>query len=435
MSQRARSIFVTTLRRLMTTEEPSTLDLDAPPMTAPSRRRAAFAFIFVTVTLDMLALGIMIPVLPKLVVQLEGGDIGRAAAMTGLFGFVWNAMQFAFSPLLGAASDRVGRRPVILLSNLGLGLDYVFMALAPSIGWLFVGRTISGITAASFSSATAYIADVSKPEERAARLGMIGAAFGLGFIIGPAVGGLLGGVDLRLPFWVAAGLSLTNAAYGFFVLPESLTPDKRVKIDWSKANPFGSVALLRSDRVLLGLAVVIFIDYFAHESLPSCFVLYTDYRYGWGEREIGLVLAIVGVATAVVQAGLMGPAVKKLGERRAMILGMASGMLAFAFYGGATTSLLFILGIPFGALWGLADPPIQSMMTRHVSPTEQGRLQGAISSLRGIGGMIGPIVFTQAFAAAIKPDASFRLPGAPYWLSALLLLVCTAAAWRVARES
>jgi DHA1 family tetracycline resistance protein-like MFS transporter len=393
--------------------------------------RAAFAFIFVTVVLDMLALGIMVPVLPKLVIELAGGDKARAAIVTGVFGFVWNAMQFLFSPLIGALSDRLGRRPVVLLSNFGLGLDYVLMALAPNMGWLLLGRTISGITAGSFSTATAYIADVSPPDKRAAHLGMIGAAFGLGFIIGPAVGGLLGGVNLRLPFWVAAGLSLTNAAYGFFVLPESLPPERRANVSWSKANPLGSITLLGSSPLLLGLATVIFIDYFAHESLPSCFVIYADHRYGWGEREIGFVLAIVGVATTIVQGALVGPAVKWLGERRALIAGMLFGAMAFAVYGSAPTGTLFLLGIPFGALWGLASPPLQSMMTRCVDATHQGRLQGAISSLRGIGGMIGPIVFTQALAAAIRPKSPLAVPGAPYLLASSLLVVAALASWWV----
>jgi DHA1 family tetracycline resistance protein-like MFS transporter len=407
----------------------------APPSAPPSVQAdtAAFAFILVTVMLDLLALGIMIPVLPKLVIQLEGGDIGRAAAITGVFGFVWNAMQFLFAPLLGAASDRVGRRPVVLLSNLGLGLDYVLMALAPNVGWLFAGRTISGITAASFSTATAYIADVSPPEKRAARLGMIGAAFGLGFIIGPAVGGLLGQVSLRLPFWVAASLSLANAAYGFFVLPESLPPERRVKLVWAKANPLGSITLLRSSRALLGLSGLIFLDYLAHESLPSCFVLYSDFRYGWGAREIGLALAAVGVSTTIVQAALIGPVVKKLGERRALLIGMTFGAVAFMVYGTASRGWGFMIGIPFGALWGLADPPLQSMMTRRVSPTEQGRLQGAIASLRGIGGMIGPIVFTQVFAAAIEAGRPVSWSGAPYVLSAMLLVACAIGSWTVTR--
>jgi DHA1 family tetracycline resistance protein-like MFS transporter len=403
-----------------------------PAMSRPPSR-AAFAFIFVTVALDMIALGIMVPVLPKLVVELEGGDMARAASVTGAFGFTWNAMQFLFSPLVGAASDRFGRRPVVLLSNLGLGLDYVLMALAPNLGWLFAGRVISGITAASFSTATAYVADVATPDKRAQYLGMIGAAFGLGFIVGPAVGGLLGQISLRLPFWVAAGLSLVNATYGLFVLPESLPRERRAPFALSKANPLGSMALLRSERALFGLALVAFIDYVAHESLPSCFVLYSDYRYHWNERDIGLVLAAVGVVTTIVQAALTGPAVKALGERGALVAGTALGAVSFALYGIASTGALFLLGIPFGALWGIAAPALQALMTRRVGPTQQGSLQGAISSIRGIGGMIGPLLFTQAFAAAIRPGALVPFPGIPYLLAAALLLLCTMTAVRATR--
>jgi MFS transporter, DHA1 family, tetracycline resistance protein len=399
----------------------------------PVAGRAAFAFIFITVALDMIALGVMVPVLPKLVVQLEGGDMVRAAAVTGVFGFVWNAMQFLFSPLVGAASDRFGRRPVVLLSNFGLGLDYILMALAPNVGWLFAGRVVSGITAASISSATAYIADITPPEGRAKQFGMIGAAFGLGFIVGPALGGFLGAVSLRLPFWVAAALSLTNAAYGLFVLPESLPRQRREKLVWRKANPLGSIDLLRSQPALLGLAVVVFLDYIAHESLPSCFVLYSDYRYGWGEGRIGAVLATVGFATAAVQALLVGPMVRKLGERRALLLGIGLGALSFAIYGAAPTGALFMLGVPFGALWGIASPAMQTLFTRRVGPSEQGRLQGALSSLRGIGGMIGPILFTQAFAAAIRPGVAVHVPGAPYLLAAALLVACMGWAARATR--
>src|SRR6188768_828086 len=265
------------------------------PSQAPVPTRAAFLFIFITVALDMLALGVMIPVLPKLIIEFEHGNVAEAAGAAGLFGFAWAAMQFVFSPLLGAISDRHGRRPVILLSNLGLGLDYLLMALAPSLSWLFVGRLISGITSASFSTAGAYIADVTPEDERAAKFGMLGAAFGLGFVVGPALGGLLGGISLRLPFYAAAGLSLLNALYGFFILPESLPEEKRAPFIWSRANPVGALDLLRSHPRLLGLALITFLANMAHDSLPSVFVLYTDYRYHWGERMVGFCLAVVGV--------------------------------------------------------------------------------------------------------------------------------------------
>jgi len=395
--------------------------------------RAAFVFVFVTVALDMVALGIRIPVLPKLVVQMEGGDIATAASVTGVFGVVWAAMQFVFAPMIGALSDRHGRRPLILLSNLGVGIDYLFMALAPSLPWLFLGRVINGVTSASFPTATAYIADVTPPEERAGKFGMLGAAFGLGFVVGPAIGGVLGQIDLRLPFWVAAGFSLANAAYGFFVLPESLPPEQRTRVAWHLANPFGSLKLLRSHPELTTLSIVSFLFFLAHESLPNCFVLYTDYRYGWNERNVGVALAIVGVCGAVVQATLVGPVVRRLGERATLLVGLAFGIVGFVVFGAAPTGALYLVGIPFSALWGLAGPPVQSLMSKHIGPEEQGRLQGALTSLQGVTGMIAPIAFTQVLAAAIRAPKGMEMPGAPWFLAALLLVTSFAVSLRAAR--
>jgi DHA1 family tetracycline resistance protein-like MFS transporter len=398
---------------------------------APSR--AAFVFVFITVALDMLALGIIVPVLPKLIVRFEAGDIASAASVVGVFGAVWAAMQFLASPLLGALSDRFGRRPVILLSNFGLGLDYVLMAVAPSLAWLFVGRIVSGFTSASYATASAYIADVTPPEKRAKQFGMLGAAFGLGFVVGPAVGGLLGSVSLRLPFWAAAGLSLANAAYGFFILPESLPASRRARFTWARAHALGSLRLLRSEPMLFGLAGAAFLSFLAHESLPSMFVLYTDYRYHWGEAMVGLSLAAVGVCSAIVAAALVGPVVARLGERRSVLWGLGFGLLGFAAYGLAPTGGLFLAGVPFTALWGLAGPATQALLSRRVGPSEQGQLQGAVSSIRGITGMIGPLVFTQVFAAAVSPHRGVHVPGAPYMLAALLLAAALYLAWHVTR--
>ena len=395
--------------------------------------RAAFLFIFITVALDMLALGVMIPVLPKLIIEFEHGNMADAAGAAGIFGFSWAAMQFVFSPLLGAISDRHGRRPVILLSNLGLGLDYLLMALAPSLSWLFVGRLVSGITSASFSTAGAYIADVTPADERAAKFGMLGAAFGLGFVVGPALGGVLGGISLRLPFWAAAGLSLANALYGFFILPESLPAAQRAPFTWKKANPFGSLTLLRSHPRLLGLAVVAFLYNVAHDSLPSVFVLYTDYRYHWSERMVGLCLAGVGIASTIVSALLVGPLVKRLGERRALLIGLVFGVAGFALYGWAPTGTWFLMGIPLMAIWGLAGPAFQSLMSRRVEASAQGGLQGALASMSGITGMIGPLLFTQIFAFGIT-STSVHLPGAPYWLAAALLVASLLVAFVVAQD-
>ncbi len=388
--------------------------------------RAAVAFIFVTVVLDMLALGMIIPVLPRLVVDLMGGDTPGAAQILGLFGTAWALMQFVFSPVLGALSDRFGRRPVILLSNLGLGLDYVVMALAPNLGWLFAGRVLSGVTAASISTAYSYIADVTEPAKRSAAFGMLGAAFGLGFVLGPAIGGLLGGMDPRLPFWAAAGASLLNALYGYLILPESLPPDRRSPFMLRKANPVGAIAMLTSKRELARLAAAQFLSQLAHVALPSVFVLYASYRYHWDERGVGLTLAAVGVASMIVQGGLTGPIVRRIGERATMLLGLFAGAAGFAIYGLAETGTWFWAGIPVMALWGLASSAIQGQMTARVEPTEQGRLQGAIASLQGIAGLIGPGLFTLVFAYFIGNGAGWHVPGAAFLLAASMLAIAGA---------
>lgn len=404
---------------------------EAHPFREP--RRAALVFIFVTVVLDMLALGMIIPVLPRLVLGFLGGDAPHGARVYGLFGTVWALMQFVASPVLGALSDRFGRRRVILLSNFGLGLDYIVMALAPTLGWLFAGRVISGITSASIPTAYAYITDVTPPEKRAGAFGMMGAAFGIGFVFGPAIGGVLGHVDPHLPFWTAACLSLANACYGLFVLPESLAPERRAPFRWSRANPLGALSLLRSYPGLLGLATVNFLSYLAHEVLPAVFVLYAGYRYGWNARTMGLTLAAVGIGSAIVQGGLVRPIVGRFGERRAALLGLFFGIASFAIYGLAPTGPLFWLGIPVMAIWGLTTPSIQGLMTARVGVSEQGRLQGAVSSLRGISGLIGPGLFTVTFATFIGTRSDWHLPGAPFLLSSLLLAGSAALAWRVTR--
>ena len=405
------------------------------PTAGSSPRTAALTFIFVTVALDMLAIGIIVPVLPRLVVNFLGGDTARAAKVFGVFGTVWAAMQFVFAPVLGALSDRFGRRPVILLSNFGLGLDYILMALAPNLGWLFVGRVVSGITAASVPTASAYIADVTPPEKRAAAFGMIGAAFGLGFILGPALGGLLGQLDPRLPFWMAAALSLANAVYGVFVLPESLPPERRAPFAWRRANPVSALGLLRSHPELFGMTAVVFLCYLAHEVFPSVYVLYADYRFGWKEGIIGASLAAAGAGSTLVQMALTRPAVARLGERGALLVGLCFGVLGFLSYGLATRSWVFWLGIPLISLWGLGSPVTQAIMSRRVGASEQGRLQGAMGSLRGITGMIGPGLFTQTFAASVgggwANGRGWHLPGAAFLVSALMLAVALGVAWRV----
>jgi DHA1 family tetracycline resistance protein-like MFS transporter len=303
--------------------------------------RAAFTFILGMVALDFLAFGIIVPVLPDLIRQFEGGDFARASAITGYFGFTWNAMQFIFSPILGAWSDR---RPVILISCFGLGVDYIFMALAPSLAWLFVGRIISGITASNISTAFAHITDVTPPDKRAKPSGLVGAAFGL--VIGPAVGGYLGNINLRFPFWAAAFLSLANTLYGFFILPESLPPERRAKSAWHMANPFGSLNLFRSHAQLAGLAVVTILYYLAHQSLQTVYVLYTEYRYAWNQRDVGFSLAIVGVSAAIVSGVLVGPLVKHFGERRSLVSGLLFGTLGFLSFGLATRGWILPRAFP-----------------------------------------------------------------------------------------
>lgn len=391
-------------------------------------RKATLGFIFALVCMDMVAMGIIIPVLPKLVEAFAGGDTAAASHMFGWMNTSWGVMQFVAMPVLGMLSDRYGRRVVILTSCLGMGLDYFLMALAPSITWLFVGRIVSGITAANISTAFAYIADVTPAEKRAGAFGLMGAAFGVGFIIGPALGGVLGGIDARLPFWVAGGMALANAAYGFFVLPESLPKDKRAAFKWSRANPLGSLRLLRSHRELFGLAGVLILMNLAHYALPSVSVLYMGYRYGWGPRETGLALAAVGVCSMIVQGGLVRRVVPKIGERRALAVGLAFGTIGMAMYGLAPTGTLFLLAIPVMSLWGFAMPAAQSIMTRHVSVSEQGQLQGANASLMSLAGIVGPVIFTSLFAATLTD-----LPGSPYLLAALLLLCAGTLGWRVTR--
>jgi MFS transporter, DHA1 family, tetracycline resistance protein len=399
--------------------------------TVAQPRKAALAFIFVTVLIDMLSFGMIIPVLPILVQNFAGGSAARGAEIYGLFGTAWALMQLIFSPVQGSLSDHFGRRVVILISCTGLGLDFILMALAPNLAWLFVGRVISGIAAASFSTAGAYISDVTPPEKRAAAFGIMGAAFGVGFVVGPAIGGLLGNISPRLPFWASAFLALANVCWGLFVLPESLPKDKRVPFEWKNAHPFGALKLLRSHPTLAGLARSYFLINLAHGVLPSITVLYMHYRYNWDTKDVGWVLAGVGVSSLLVQGFLVKPAIRVLRERRAIALGLLFGAMGFAIYGLAPNGTVLWIGVPVMALWGIATPSLQSLMTQLVAPTEQGRLQGALSSLMGLSSLIGPTLFTLIFAAFIsEPLIRFSLPGAPFLLSTAIILLATIIAWR-----
>jgi MFS transporter, DHA1 family, tetracycline resistance protein len=401
----------------------------------PGARRAALAFVFVVVLIDVLAFGLIIPVLPHLIKAFVGGDTVDAAFWVFVFGTTFAGVQFVAAPVQGALSDRFGRRPVILLSCLGLGLDFVLMALAQTLPWLLVGRVIAGITSASFTTANAYIADVVPPAQRARSYGLLGAAFGIGFIAGPLLGGWLGSVDLRLPFWFAGGLALLNFAYGWFVLPESLPPERRSpRFDWSHANPFGALLMLRRYPQVFGLAAVVFLANLAHYVYPSVFVLFADYRFGWGPREVSWILAVVGVLSVVVNAGLVGRVVAAIGERRTLLLGLCCGALGFVIYGMAGSGWIFLIGLPVSALWALAAPATQALITQAVGPEVQGRIQGALMSLVSLAGIVGPALFAGSFGYFIADDAVLRLPGAPWFIAAVVLASGAALGWRHARR-
>ncbi|MEI9990161.1 MAG: TCR/Tet family MFS transporter [Rhizomicrobium sp.] len=397
---------------------------------ASGRRRAAFGFIFASAVACAVTIGIMVPVLPNLLKQFNGGDTAAATDWNVAFAVFGGAMSFFAGPVLGLLSDRVGRRPVLLLCIGGLGLDFLFMAFAPNLAWLFVGRLVSGATSGVFSTANAYVADVTPAEDRAQAFGWMGAAFSVGFLAGPAIGGYLGDINLRLPFIVAAALTLVNALYGFLVVPESLPPSKRTSaFHWHRANPLGSLKLLRSHHELLPLASVGFLNQLANMVWPSVFVLYSGYRFHWTAGTTGLFMAAFSCVGVAVQSFIVGPFVKRFGERACLIAGAAFPIIGLAWISWAPTVWLYLLAVPFNALWQLLVPGLQGLMTRRVGPSEQGQLQGANQSLAGVASVAGPIVYGLAFAWAVR-HPQWNVPGLPFLLASLTMALCLAIAIR-----
>lgn len=397
-------------------------------------RTPALAFILITVTLDILGIGLIVPILPKLVKQFSGGDTAAASHAAGWLGALYSLMQFAFAPLLGCLSDKVGRRPVILISQFGLALDYLLLALAPSMSWFVVGRIVAGITGANFAAASAYIADVSPPEKRAANFGMIGAAFGIGFIIGPLIGGVLGDIGVRVPFYAAGALTLANWLYGWFILPESLKPENRRPINWKRANPFGAFAELAQRPRVFGLAVCAFLSFVAHQVYPSVWVLYTEFRYGWSSLWNGVSLALVGVCAAVMQGFLTGRVIARIGDWRTTFLGLGVTALAYVAYGLASEGWMIYGIIIIGSIGGLAGPAVQGLISNSVGDDEQGAVQGAVTSLESVAGIVGPLITTSLFSHFISVESGHRIPGAPFFSSGIIALIALAAAWFARRS-
>ena len=387
-------------------------------MVPTSPRQPAIGFIFVTLVLAIVGFGLLIPVLPKLIVQFAGGDLATGSHAYGWIISVYALMQFVGSPILGSLSDRFGRRRIILIATAGSAVDYVIMACAPSLSWLFVARIIAGFTAGVLSTANAYVVDVTPPEKRAGAFGLLGAAFGIGFIIGPALGGFLGNIDLRLPFWFAAGCSTINWFYGFLVLPESLKPENRRAFSWSRANPIGALLALKHLPAVLGLAEAYFISMLAQNMMFSTWALYTDYRYHWTPLDVGLSLMFVGVLTGVVQAVLVKQLVPKLGDTRAVVLGLCISISAYLCYGTATYGWMIYVIIFFAALAGISGPALQSYVTKHVPPDQQGAVQGVYAGLASLAAIPGPFLATWSFGWAIAPGNRFHVPGIAFYEAA-----------------
>lgn len=424
---------MTSERNANSSESPS----DASDPKQP--RKAAMLFIFITLLIDILGIGIIIPVLPELIKELVGGDLtdpaaiaSRASMWGGIIGASYAITQFFFAPIIGALSDRFGRRPILLMSMFGLGIDYLVQYSAPNLAWLFAGRIFAGIMGASFTTANAYIADISTDENRARNFGLLGVAFGVGFALGPAFGGLLGAQSLRLPFLVAAGLSLVNWLYGYFVLPESLAPENRSPFTASKMNPFATLVKMKKYPIVAGLAVAIFFVSLAQRGLENVWVYFTSFRYGWNELTNGLALGLVGITAILVQGGMVRPIIKRFGERKAVLYGISIAVLAFMGYAFATKGWMVYCVIIFGSLGGVAGPAIQSIVAKSVGPSEQGQMQGAITSLRSVTSIFAPLIFTSGlFSYFTSAKAPVILPGIPFFAGGLLNIVALIVIYRL----
>ncbi|MGN8226564.1 TCR/Tet family MFS transporter [Gracilimonas sp. BCB1] len=386
------------------------------------KRSAALIFIFITVLVDVIGLGIIIPVMPALIMELTGDGLSEASLYAGWITFTYAATQFLFAPVIGGLSDRFGRRPVLLFSLLGFGLDYILLGFAPTIIWLFIGRFISGITGASYTTASAYIADISPPERRSQDFGLIGAAFGLGFIIGPSVGGILGEYGARIPFFAAAGLVLVNMMYGYFVLPESLSKENRRPFDWSRANPFGALKQIKKYPKISSLVGVFFLVYVANHATQSTWTYFTMEKFSWSEMTVGLSLGVVGLSVVAVQGGLIKVAIPKLGNNRTVYFGLVMYVLGFLGFAFANQGwMMFAVILPF-CVGGLATPALQGIISNEVPQNAQGELQGALTSLISFSAIFGPPMMTNLFGYFTSEAAPFYFPGAPFFLGAVLVV-------------
>ena len=398
------------------------------------KKQAAIGFIFITMLIDITGLGIIIPVIPKLIQELIHGDISEASKYGGWLVFAYAITQFIFAPLIGNFSDKYGRRPVILISLFAFSLDYLLLAFSPTISWLFLGRILAGITGASITTASAYIADVSTTENRAKNFGMIGAAFGLGFIIGPVIGGLLGQYGSRVPFYAAAILCMLNFLYGFFILPESLTKENRREFSWKRANPIGAFLNLKKYPNLIGLIVAIFILYVASHAVQSNWSYFTMYRFHWTEKRVGISLGVVGLLVGLVQGGLIRYTNPKLGNEKSIYIGMTLYTLGMFLFATATQGwMMFAFLLPY-CLGGISGPALQAMVSSQVPATEQGEMQGTLTSLMSASSIIGPPLMSNVFYYFIHKQAPFQFPGAPFVLGGILMFISTIIAYFTIRK-